>query len=59
MVSSIQCPHCGELTDTFVDASVDERQEYVEDCVVCCRPIRFIVSWSDADGAHRVEAAEA
>jgi hypothetical protein len=59
MSSSVRCPHCGEPTDTFPDPGVEEPQEYVEDCVVCCRPIRFVVTWSDADGAHHVEVMEA
>lgn len=34
----IQCPYCGEQIEVFVDCSV-ARQEYIEDCSVCCRPI--------------------
>jgi len=36
----IQCPYCGEWIGIVVDGSV-ERQSYVEDCQVCCRPIRI------------------
>ena len=35
---SIQCPYCGEEIEVLVDCSVP-RQEYIEDCSVCCRPI--------------------
>lgn len=42
----VQCPSCGEMFDLLVDGSVP-RQEYVEDCEVCCRPICFTVSVSD------------
>lgn len=32
------CPYCGEPIQLLVDWSV-ERQEYIEDCEVCCRPM--------------------
>ena len=32
------CPYCGEPIDLTVDLSVP-RQDYVEDCAVCCQPI--------------------
>lgn len=38
----INCPYCGEREDVLIDASV-EQQSYIEDCQVCCRPIRFEV----------------
>jgi hypothetical protein len=36
----VQCPWCGEVFTTFVDASAGD-QSYVEDCQVCCRPIQL------------------
>ncbi len=33
------CPYCGEPITLVVDLSVPE-QDYIEDCFVCCRPIR-------------------
>ena len=39
----VQCPYCGELFEILVDSSV-ARQQYIEDCEVCCRPINFDVS---------------
>ena len=33
-----QCPYCFEEISMLVDPSV-RRQEYVEDCEVCCNPI--------------------
>jgi hypothetical protein len=38
----IRCPYCGEPVSLVVDCSV-ERQEYIEDCSVCCRPITIAV----------------
>ena len=37
---SISCPYCGEQI-TVVIETLDESQEYIEDCQVCCRPITF------------------
>ena len=32
------CAVCGEENETYVDLSAGDRQSYVEDCAVCCRP---------------------
>ncbi len=32
------CPYCGEPAELDVDESGGNRQSYVEDCPVCCRP---------------------
>lgn len=34
----VVCPYCGEQNDMVIDTSVP-RQEYIEDCAVCCRPM--------------------
>jgi hypothetical protein len=52
------CPHCWETINLTLDLSIPE-QSYIEDCPVCCRPMR--VSYSSADGElaeFSVEAAE-
>lgn len=51
---SVQCPYCWESFDTAVDISVPD-QEYVEDCQVCCRPIRLRIHVG-RDGSPHVEA---
>ena len=38
-----QCPYCWESIYFEIDLS-EPNQEYVEDCQVCCRPIRIHVS---------------
>jgi transcription elongation factor Elf1 len=35
-----RCPYCSEKISMLLDMSVDDHQEYVEDCEVCCRPIQ-------------------
>jgi hypothetical protein len=32
------CLYCLQVNTTLVDASGGMRQEYIEDCQVCCRP---------------------
>lgn len=32
------CAECGEANETLLDLTGGYRQEYVEDCAVCCRP---------------------
>jgi hypothetical protein len=34
------CPHCWQRISMLVDLSIAE-QEFIEDCEVCCRPIRI------------------
>jgi hypothetical protein len=50
----IQCPYCGEQIEVLVDTSVS-RQEYIEDCSVCCRPIVISVTASH-DEVESIEA---
>jgi transcription elongation factor Elf1 len=40
---NIDCPYCGEQISVMVEV-LDEDQEYIEDCQVCCRPIVFNIS---------------
>jgi len=37
---NVGCPYCGETITLVVDLSIAE-QDYIEDCFVCCRPIRI------------------
>jgi len=34
----VSCPYCGESVEIVLDPGSGTRQEYVEDCEVCCRP---------------------
>ena len=44
---AVVCPYCGETVELFVDATLP-RQEYVEDCEICCSPMVVVVD-STAD----------
>ena len=47
------CPYCGERIELLIDPSL-AGEPYVEDCEVCCRPMRVSVSDGDAPlGADR------
>ena len=37
------CPHCGEPVSIFLDPAGGTVQDYVEDCMVCCRPMSVSV----------------
>lgn len=37
------CPYCWEPNVVFVDTAQGD-QELIEDCTVCCRPIRILVA---------------
>jgi len=42
LTTDISCPYCGEAIEVMVEV-LEESQEYIEDCQVCCRPIVFNV----------------
>ena len=45
--AQITCPFCWETLTIFLDFSLPE-QDYIEDCQVCCRPMR--ITYSNLDG---------
>lgn len=49
------CPACGETIVVPVDLSGGTRQEYGEDCPVCCRPLVITVRIG-ADGEPEADA---
>ena len=51
----VTCPYCGEANPVSLDPGSGDRQEYVEDCPVCCQPWRVIVRYGhDGHAAVRV-----
>ena len=50
----LACPYCGEPIEIVVDPSIG-RQEYIEDCHVCCKPIHLRVVM-DAAGEPTIDA---
>ena len=43
--ATVLCPYCGEINEIGLDPGGGRRQEYVEDCQVCCRPGRVVVTY--------------
>lgn len=48
----ISCPYCGEIIDVVIEL-LEDSQEYIEDCQVCCQPIVFNIDVA-FDGSHSV-----
>lgn len=52
------CPYCGEPLTLLVDWS-EAPAVYIEDCAVCCRPMRVVLTLDpfdpDGDGSVAVE----
>ncbi|MDH5446697.1 MAG: CPXCG motif-containing cysteine-rich protein [Gammaproteobacteria bacterium] len=42
------CPYCGENLSTLIDIS-GGKQQYIEDCQVCCCPILFDIAMEGAE----------
>ena len=53
---SSMCPYCGEPIELLVDCSV-RKQNYIEDCQVCCKPITVHVI-VDEDGFPSVRVSQ-
>lgn len=43
-----QCPYCWQTISMLLDESIP-KQEYIEDCEVCCNPIQLIVEFEDSN----------
>jgi hypothetical protein len=56
--AEVHCPYCGQPVEIALDPGSGARQEYVEDCEVCCRPWQVSVTYG-ADGAAAVDLAAA
>ncbi len=54
--AEVVCPACGEGVEILLDPGSGPRQEYVEDCQVCCRPWVVRVRYA-TDGRATVEVA--
>ena len=50
------CPYCGETVEVAIDEGGSSTQSYVEDCSVCCRPIRVLAERLDAETDYAVQA---
>jgi hypothetical protein len=53
--ATLSCPYCGEMVSIVLDPGSGPRQQYVEDCQVCCQPWQVSVNYHD-DGSADVSA---
>ena len=54
--ASYLCDWCGEEIVVPLDVSAGSRQEYVEDCPVCCRPISLHLRTGSDGGFEGLDA---
>ena len=52
------CSYCLQMNEVLVDATGGLHQEYVEDCQVCCRPNRLVITIDEAMQGARIEAEQ-
>jgi hypothetical protein len=45
------CPYCLQSVSILIDTS-ERKQEYIEDCEVCCNPIEFNIVCIDGEIIH-------
>ena len=43
------CQYCGEENELWVDLTLLEQQDIIEDCELCCRPNRVIITHDKDD----------
>jgi len=43
------CQYCGEENEIWIDLTVLENQDFIEDCEVCCRPNRILIEHDKED----------
>ncbi|MGC4064810.1 MAG: CPXCG motif-containing cysteine-rich protein [Polyangiaceae bacterium] len=57
MSADYRCPHCYARVDTDPDPGGGERQEYIEDCPVCCHPNRIRATLLPDEDSYAVEVS--
>jgi hypothetical protein len=54
--ATIACPYCGAPNEIALDPSGGRRQDYVEDCQVCCQPWNVHIEYGrDGTADVRIE----
>ncbi|HEU5453582.1 MAG TPA: CPXCG motif-containing cysteine-rich protein [Terriglobales bacterium] len=56
MEAQFQCAGCGEWNQTSVDPSAGRRQQYIEDCQVCCKPNLLTIEWDPQAAEYSISA---
>jgi hypothetical protein len=50
------CQYCGVQNTVWVDLTVAGKQDFIEDCRICCRPNRIIITTADVEEEAFIEA---
>ena len=43
------CQYCSEENELWIDLTIEEKQDFIEDCETCCRPNRLIITHDKED----------
>jgi hypothetical protein len=38
------CQYCGVINTVWIDLTIGGKQDFIEDCRICCRPNRLIIT---------------
>lgn len=49
------CQYCGEQNSVWIDLTINGKQDFIEDCRICCRPNRVIIT-TDEDNNVFIES---
>jgi len=50
------CQYCGEENEVWVDLTIEDKQDFIEDCYICCRPNRIVILTAMDEGGPIAEA---
>ena len=50
------CQYCGEENELWVDLTIEDKQDLIEDCETCCRPNRVIITPQPEEGVPVIES---
>jgi uncharacterized Zn finger protein len=50
------CQYCGEENELWVDLTIEDKQDFIEDCETCCRPNRIIITQQPEEGVPVIES---
>ena len=43
------CQYCGKDNELWIDLTIEDKQDFIEDCEICCRPNRLIITHNKED----------
>ena len=43
------CQYCGEENELWIDLTIEDEQDFIEECDVCSRPNRVIITHDQED----------